>query len=111
MTTKSSPLESEMNMDDVKNLIKRKDDIEEQIKAYYDVLEDVSLLFNIDFLIMMQQKATVEVYLTRLKLKFFVYYFLTARCRTSGTFGGRRGLPTGRCKFVPNQSSKAQYFM
>lgn len=49
MTTKSSPLESETNMDDVKNLIKRKDDIEEQIKAYYDVLEDVSLFFNIAF--------------------------------------------------------------
>ncbi|XP_075882003.1 26S proteasome non-ATPase regulatory subunit 9 [Nelusetta ayraudi] len=29
-----------MTMDNVKNLIKRKDDIEEQIKAYYDVLED-----------------------------------------------------------------------
>ncbi|XP_029365946.1 26S proteasome non-ATPase regulatory subunit 9 isoform X2 [Echeneis naucrates] len=31
---------SEVTMDDVKNLIKKKDDIEEQIKAYYDVLED-----------------------------------------------------------------------
>ncbi|XP_034026276.1 26S proteasome non-ATPase regulatory subunit 9 [Thalassophryne amazonica] len=30
----------ETSMDDVKNLIKKKDDIEEQIKAYYDVLED-----------------------------------------------------------------------
>lgn len=30
-----------MTMDDVKNLIKKKDEIEEQIKAYYDVLEDV----------------------------------------------------------------------
>lgn len=30
-------------MDDVKNLIKKKDEIEEQIQAYYDVLEDVSL--------------------------------------------------------------------
>lgn len=29
-------------MDDVRNLVKRKDEIEEQIKAYYDVLEDVS---------------------------------------------------------------------
>lgn len=27
-------------MDDVKNLVKKKDEIEEQIKAYYDVLED-----------------------------------------------------------------------
>lgn len=49
MTTKSSPLESATTMDDVKNLIKRKDDIEEQIKAYYDVLEDVSLLLKTDF--------------------------------------------------------------
>lgn len=31
-------------MGDVKNLIKKKDEIEEQIKAYYDVLEDVSHL-------------------------------------------------------------------
>lgn len=37
-----------MTMDDVKNLIKRKDDIEEQIKAYYDVLEDVSLFTKAD---------------------------------------------------------------
>lgn len=29
-------------MDGVKTLMKKKDDIEEQIKAYYDVLEDVS---------------------------------------------------------------------
>lgn len=40
-TTENSGLDSEMTMDDVKSLIKRKDDIEEQIKAYYDVLEDV----------------------------------------------------------------------
>ena len=33
-------------MDDVKNLIKKKDEIEEQIKAYYDVLEDVSVSDN-----------------------------------------------------------------
>uniref|UniRef100_A0A1A8CIA6 26S proteasome non-ATPase regulatory subunit 9 n=1 Tax=Nothobranchius kadleci TaxID=1051664 RepID=A0A1A8CIA6_NOTKA len=31
---------SAITMDDVKNLIKKKDEIEEQIKAYYDVLED-----------------------------------------------------------------------
>uniref|UniRef100_A0A3B4ZX92 Nas2 N-terminal domain-containing protein n=1 Tax=Stegastes partitus TaxID=144197 RepID=A0A3B4ZX92_9TELE len=31
---------SEITMDDVRNLIKKKDEIEEQIKAYYDVLED-----------------------------------------------------------------------
>ncbi|XP_019722609.1 26S proteasome non-ATPase regulatory subunit 9 [Hippocampus comes] len=37
MTNEISP---ETSMDDVKNLIKKKDDIEEQIKAYYDVLED-----------------------------------------------------------------------
>lgn len=34
---------SEITMEDVTNLIKKKDEIEEQIKAYYDVLEDVSL--------------------------------------------------------------------
>ena len=37
---------SEITMDDVKNLIKKKDEIEEQIKAYYDVLEDVSVSDN-----------------------------------------------------------------
>lgn len=45
MTTESSPGGSEVTMDDVKNLIKKKDEIEEQIKAYYDVLEDVSFFF------------------------------------------------------------------
>lgn len=30
----------EVTMDDVKNLVKKKEEIEEQIKAYYDVLED-----------------------------------------------------------------------
>lgn len=39
----NSPEESEITMDDVRNLIKKKDNIEEQIKAYYDVLEDVSM--------------------------------------------------------------------
>lgn len=33
-------------MEDVQNLVKKKDEIEEQIKAYYDVLEDVSLADN-----------------------------------------------------------------
>lgn len=47
MTGENSSGNSEMTMDDVKNLIKKKDEIEEQIKAYYDVLEDVSsLLYN-----------------------------------------------------------------
>lgn len=32
---------SAITMDDVKNLMKKKDEIEEQIKAYFDVLEDV----------------------------------------------------------------------
>ncbi|XP_042371115.1 26S proteasome non-ATPase regulatory subunit 9 isoform X2 [Plectropomus leopardus] len=31
---------TEITMEDVQNLIKKKDEIEEQIKAYYDVLED-----------------------------------------------------------------------
>lgn len=35
--------ESSITMDDVRNLIKKKDNIEEQIQAYYDVLADVSL--------------------------------------------------------------------
>ncbi|XP_018523910.1 26S proteasome non-ATPase regulatory subunit 9 [Lates calcarifer] len=40
MTEENSPGNTEITMDDVKNLIKKKDEIEEQIKAYYDVLED-----------------------------------------------------------------------
>ncbi|XP_034397519.1 26S proteasome non-ATPase regulatory subunit 9 [Cyclopterus lumpus] len=40
MTEESSAGKSEMTMDDVKNLVQQKDEIEEQIKAYYDVLED-----------------------------------------------------------------------
>ncbi|TMS03528.1 26S proteasome non-ATPase regulatory subunit 9 [Larimichthys crocea] len=40
MTGENSSLSSEITMEDVKNLIKKKDEIEEQIKAYYDVLED-----------------------------------------------------------------------
>lgn len=42
-TEENSCGESGITMEDVKNLIKKKDNIEEQIKAYYDVLEDVSL--------------------------------------------------------------------
>ena len=42
MTGESSSGPPEITMDDVKNLIKKKDEIEEQIKAYYEVLEDVS---------------------------------------------------------------------
>ncbi len=43
MTGENSSGKLEVTMDDVKNLVKKKDEIEEQIKAYYDVLEDVSL--------------------------------------------------------------------
>lgn len=43
MTMENGSRESNIMMDDVRNLIKKKDSIEEQIKAYYDVLEDVSL--------------------------------------------------------------------
>uniref|UniRef100_A0A1A7Z1A7 26S proteasome non-ATPase regulatory subunit 9 n=1 Tax=Iconisemion striatum TaxID=60296 RepID=A0A1A7Z1A7_9TELE len=39
-TTENSSGSAGITMDDVKNLIKKKDEIEEQIKAYYDVLED-----------------------------------------------------------------------
>lgn len=42
MTDSNISPNSEITMDDVKTLIKKKDEIEEQIKAYYDVLEDVS---------------------------------------------------------------------
>ncbi|XP_071387801.1 26S proteasome non-ATPase regulatory subunit 9 isoform X1 [Centroberyx affinis] len=40
MTEENGDGKSEITMDDVRNLIKKKDEIEEQIKAYYDVLED-----------------------------------------------------------------------
>uniref|UniRef100_A0A3Q0R1I8 26S proteasome non-ATPase regulatory subunit 9 n=1 Tax=Amphilophus citrinellus TaxID=61819 RepID=A0A3Q0R1I8_AMPCI len=40
MTEESRSGNSEITMDDVKTLIKKKDEIEEQIKAYYDVLQD-----------------------------------------------------------------------
>uniref|UniRef100_UPI003AAA3EDD 26S proteasome non-ATPase regulatory subunit 9 isoform X2 n=1 Tax=Centroberyx gerrardi TaxID=166262 RepID=UPI003AAA3EDD len=40
LTEENSDGKSEITMDDVRNLIKKKDEIEEQIKAYYDVLED-----------------------------------------------------------------------
>ncbi|XP_028312737.1 26S proteasome non-ATPase regulatory subunit 9 isoform X2 [Gouania willdenowi] len=40
MTTGNCDQRLNITMDDVKNLIKKKDEIEEQIKAYYDVLED-----------------------------------------------------------------------
>lgn len=45
MTMENSPIESEITMDDVRNLIEKKDNIEEKIKAYYEVLEDVSLTY------------------------------------------------------------------
>ncbi|XP_058491690.1 26S proteasome non-ATPase regulatory subunit 9 isoform X2 [Solea solea] len=40
MTEGNSPVDLEITMDDVQNLVKKKDNIEEQIQAYYDVLED-----------------------------------------------------------------------
>lgn len=42
MTEENSPEMSNITIDDVNALIKKKDEIEEQIKAYFDVLEDVS---------------------------------------------------------------------
>ena len=43
MTEENRSEVADITMDDVKILIKRKDDIEEQIRAYFDVLGDVSL--------------------------------------------------------------------
>lgn len=40
LTEENAPETPDLTMDDVRNLIKKKDNIEEQIKAYYDVLED-----------------------------------------------------------------------
>ncbi|KAJ0019192.1 hypothetical protein NQD34_006761 [Periophthalmus magnuspinnatus] len=40
LTEEAACEHSDLTMDDVRNLIKKKDEIEEQIKAYYDVLED-----------------------------------------------------------------------
>ncbi|KAM3849766.1 26S proteasome non-ATPase regulatory subunit 9-like [Diretmus argenteus] len=40
MTGENNDGKSDITMNDVKNLVKKKDEIEEQIKAYYDVLED-----------------------------------------------------------------------
>lgn len=42
MTEENRREVSDITMDDVKILIKKKDDIEEQIRAYFDVLGDVS---------------------------------------------------------------------
>lgn len=40
LTEESASGNSDLTMEDVQNLIKKKDEMEEQIKAYYDVLED-----------------------------------------------------------------------
>ncbi|KAK3514458.1 hypothetical protein QTP70_018702, partial [Hemibagrus guttatus] len=40
MTEENSPDKPTITMEDVQRLIKKKDEIEEQIKAYYEVLED-----------------------------------------------------------------------
>ncbi|KPP73375.1 26S proteasome non-ATPase regulatory subunit 9-like, partial [Scleropages formosus] len=40
MTEENTGPSSTITIEDVQNLVKRKDEIEEQIKAYYDVLED-----------------------------------------------------------------------
>lgn len=45
MTEESSP-DKHTTMEEVQRLIKKKDEIEEQIKAYYEVLEDVSVSRN-----------------------------------------------------------------
>lgn len=46
MTEENSPDKFTVTTEDVQRLIKKKDEIEEQIKAYYDVLEDVSVPYN-----------------------------------------------------------------
>ncbi|KAM6954428.1 26S proteasome non-ATPase regulatory subunit 9 [Aplochiton taeniatus] len=40
MTDENNDKASSITLDDVQNLVKKKDEIEEQIKAYYNVLED-----------------------------------------------------------------------
>lgn len=82
MTMENSPIESEITMDDVRNLIKKKDSIEEKIKAYYEVLEDVSLTFRMIYggSATLQQIITVGLNLSHL------YSFLTATCRDGRFF-------------------------
>lgn len=43
MTEEKSENKAVVTVEDVQSLIKKKDEIEEEIKAYYDVLEDVSV--------------------------------------------------------------------
>lgn len=42
ITQENNAGSSDLTMEEVQILIKKKEEIEEQIKAYYDVLEDVS---------------------------------------------------------------------
>lgn len=42
MTEENNDTESPITVEDVQRLVKKKDEIEEQIKAYFDMLEDVS---------------------------------------------------------------------
>lgn len=46
MTEESDSNKQTFTVEEVQKLIKKKDEIEEQIKAYYEVLEDVSLIQN-----------------------------------------------------------------
>ena len=43
MTEENNNNNPTITVEDIQRLIKKKDEIEEHIKAYYDVLEDVSL--------------------------------------------------------------------
>ena len=46
MTEENNMGHSTVTVEDVQTLVKKKDDIEEQIKAYYNVLEDVRCYFS-----------------------------------------------------------------
>lgn len=47
MTEENNMGHSTITVEDVQTLVKKKDEIEEQIKAYYDVLEDVRCYFSV----------------------------------------------------------------
>lgn len=108
MTGENTPANSEITMDDVRNLIKKKDNIEEQIKAYYDVLEDVSVCQTILAVRVWCVKTNKWANNTEASCVFLT---LTARCRDRGSSGGRGGVSPRWCQPVPDQECQTQYFV
>uniref|UniRef100_A0A8C2KE94 26S proteasome non-ATPase regulatory subunit 9 n=1 Tax=Cyprinus carpio TaxID=7962 RepID=A0A8C2KE94_CYPCA len=71
MTEENNAVKPNVTEDDVRLLIKRKDDIEEQIKAYHDMLQTVSLFH---FIVVLKSLESIQKLMMQLEVSVLLCF-------------------------------------